>query len=110
MSMVMGVFIMVPAIAPTLGQFIMHLSGWRAIFLFYIVAASVAALWAHFRLAETLTLEHRRAFNLRLIISGFKEAAMTRVTMGSIRCAAGWRLGRCWVILLRRSKFFRSCM
>ncbi|MDX1974534.1 MAG: multidrug effflux MFS transporter [Rickettsiales bacterium] len=86
MSMVMGVFIMVPAIAPSLGQVIMHLWGWRAIFMFYILAAVMAFLWAAVRLEETLTPKHHRPFNLRTILSGFKEAAMNRATMGYTAC------------------------
>ena len=37
MSLVMTIFILVPCIAPTLGQGILLFAGWRAIFLFYII-------------------------------------------------------------------------
>ncbi len=87
MSMVMGVFIMVPAIAPTLGFAIIHSFGWRAIFLFYLIAAAVGTLWAMIRLKETLTPERRRPFSLKTIWSGVKEAATTRMTLGYTLCA-----------------------
>lgn len=87
MSMVMGMFIMVPAIAPTLGQLIMHFDGWRSIFLFYILASCALFVWFHLRLEETLAPENRRPFSLRTIISGFKEAAATRVTLGYTICS-----------------------
>ncbi len=87
MSMVMGVFIMVPAIAPTLGQVIIHFSGWRAIFLFYIVVSCAGALWFYLRMEETLAPENRRPFNLRQIMLGYKEAACTRMTLGYMLCS-----------------------
>lgn len=87
MSMVMGVFILVPAIAPSIGELIIHLADWRSIFLFYIAATSLAALWAHMRLEETLAPENRRPFSLPVIWSGIKEAARTRVTLGYTVCS-----------------------
>lgn len=87
MSMVMGVFIMVPAIAPTIGFAIIHAFGWRAIYLFYIIAAAFGAIWTYFRLTETLTEENRRPFKLGPIWRGFKEAATTRMTLGYTLCS-----------------------
>lgn len=86
MSMVMGVFIMVPALAPSVGQGIIHVAGWRAIYGMYLAAALGLFLWTSMRLEETLTDAHRRPFNVRSILSGFKEAAATRVTMGYTLC------------------------
>src|SRR5690606_3685785 len=82
MSLVMGVFIMVPAIAPSVGQVIIHAAGWREIFLFYVVATGAAGLWAFFRLKETLAIENRRPLNIRVLWHGLKEAACTRFTLG----------------------------
>ncbi|MCB9977533.1 MAG: multidrug effflux MFS transporter [Rhodospirillales bacterium] len=82
MSLVMGVFIFVPIVAPLLGQVIMAVSHWRTIFLFYIAAAIGGQSWAHFRLEETLAPEMKRPFSIEKLISGFKEAATTRVTLG----------------------------
>jgi len=86
MSMIMGVFIMVPAIAPAIGQGILYIWDWRAIYLFYIVATFFAIIWAATRLEETLTREHYRPFSVRAIWGGFKEAAHTRVTLGYTVC------------------------
>lgn len=87
MSMVMGVFIMVPAIAPAIGQVIIHLWGWREIFLVYIAAALVGGIWAHTRLEETLAPVNRRKFNVGVIWRGINEAARTRVTLGYTICS-----------------------
>lgn len=82
MSMVMGVFILVPAVAPTVGQAILHVASWRAIFLFYIVASVLAFVWFYFRMEETLAPENRHPFNVRQIARGYREAAGTRLTCG----------------------------
>lgn len=87
MSMIMGTFIMIPAVAPAIGQGIIHLSDWRTIFLFYIANSLVAGTWAYFRLEETLPAEKRRPLNLSTLYSGFKEVISTRTTMGYTLCS-----------------------
>lgn len=87
MSLVMGVFIMVPAIAPSIGQAILHIADWRAIFLFYIAATALGAVWFSLRLDETLPPAKRRAFSVKAIALGFKEACTTRVTLGYTLCS-----------------------
>src|SRR5690606_6359447 len=69
-----------------IGQGIMYVAGWRAIFLFYIVATLAAIIWSALRLEETLTREHRRPLDMRHVWRGFKEAATTRVTLGYTIC------------------------
>lgn len=82
MSVVMGIFILVPVIAPALGQAVMALSGWREIFILYIAVALTGMLWTHARLEETLAPEMRRALNLKIFIAGFRESANTPLTLG----------------------------
>lgn len=59
MSFVFSVMIFIPMIAPTVGQWLMYLSDWHAIFYFYLILAVVGALWLHLRQTETLTPEKR---------------------------------------------------
>ncbi len=87
MSLVMGVFIMVPAVAPSIGQVIIHVAGWRAIFLFYILCNVLAGVWAWIRLEETLAPENRRPFEVGTIWTGIKEIFRTRMTMGYTICS-----------------------
>ncbi len=82
MSVVMGIFILVPVIAPALGQVVMALSGWREIFLLYIAVALIGMLWTHARLEETLASGMRRALNFKIFLAGFRESAATPVTLG----------------------------
>lgn len=82
MSMVMGIFILVPVIAPAMGQAVMALSGWREIFLVYIAVALAGMLWTHVRLEETLAPEKRRPLNLNIFLAGCRESATMPVTLG----------------------------
>lgn len=80
MSLVMMVFMFVPAVAPSLGQGILYIADWRAIFLMYIAYAIIVALWLCLRLEETLPKEKRIAFSGKSIFHGFKEVITHRVT------------------------------
>jgi len=61
MSLVFMVFMLVPVLAPTVGQGILLFASWRAIF-FVLAAYSVVMLaWAWIRLPETLHPEFRRS-------------------------------------------------
>jgi DHA1 family bicyclomycin/chloramphenicol resistance-like MFS transporter len=81
MSLVMMIFILVPAIAPSLGQALMLISSWRIIFALYIVYAIVIIIWLHFRLEETLKPENRIKFSFRNFAHGFGEIMRNRTTV-----------------------------
>ncbi|PZO86605.1 MAG: Bcr/CflA family drug resistance efflux transporter [Micavibrio aeruginosavorus] len=80
MSIIMMIFIMVPAIAPSMGQGIMLFASWRDIFILYIVYALVIMAWVYLRLEETLPSEKRIPFHVPDIINGFKEVFCHRAT------------------------------
>jgi len=82
MSIVMAVFIIVPAIAPALGQGILLFSDWHAMFIVLIAMAVISVIWFATRQAETLPHNARRKFSLFNILSGIKEAASIRATLG----------------------------
>jgi DHA1 family bicyclomycin/chloramphenicol resistance-like MFS transporter len=54
MSFVSSVFILVPIVAPLIGQGILLLAPWRAIFGVYLLMALVTGLWFALRQPETL--------------------------------------------------------
>ncbi|SNZ05339.1 multidrug effflux MFS transporter [Cohaesibacter gelatinilyticus] len=59
MSFIMGVFILVPVLAPAMGQAIFLLWGWRAIFFSFILLGLLGGLWLAIRQRETLLPERR---------------------------------------------------
>ena len=82
MSMVLAVFILVPAVAPALGQVIIWLAGWRAIFTTFLVIAAIAFAWLAVRQPETLPPERRRAFSPSAIGRAVIEIVRIRAALG----------------------------
>lgn len=82
MSFVMTVFILVPMIAPIMGQTILLFSGWRSIFGAFILLAAFTLLWFALRMPETLAAEDRAPFSLERIIGATREILRTRIALG----------------------------
>jgi DHA1 family bicyclomycin/chloramphenicol resistance-like MFS transporter len=82
MSFVMAVFILVPIIAPALGQGILLFAGWRAIFGAYLGLALVILAWFALRQPETLSPNQRLPFSLGRILMGVREVFVTRIAIG----------------------------
>ena len=82
MSFVMTVFILVPAIAPTIGHGILSIAGWRAIFGVFVLFALVTVIWFALRVPETLAPENRIPFSLRRIVSSIREILKIRSALG----------------------------
>lgn len=82
MSFVMAVFIIVPILAPAMGQAILLFAPWRAIFAAFLAIAVATSLWFILRQPETLPLELRVPFTLARIGSGFREVLANRAALG----------------------------
>ena len=82
MSLVMMVFIVVPVIAPSIGQLILFAGPWRWIFGFLLVFALAVHAWVFLRLPETLKPENRRSFRLSPVLAAIRTAITTRQTLG----------------------------
>lgn len=68
MSFIFMVFILVPMLAPALGQAVLIFADWRAIFVVFLVLAAVVALWLGLRQPETLAPSRRIAFSMTTIL------------------------------------------
>ena len=73
MSIIMMIFVLVPAVAPLLGSFIIGWSGWRGIFIAFIIFTATFTLWMMLRLPETLPVESRRPLRIGLLWRAAKE-------------------------------------
>lgn len=73
MSLAMMIFTLVPAFAPLMGAGIIALTGWRGIFLAFILFSLVSVLWMGFRLPETLARSDRRPFRIGLLLGSVAE-------------------------------------
>jgi DHA1 family bicyclomycin/chloramphenicol resistance-like MFS transporter len=63
MSFIMMVFILVPMLAPSIGQAILYISSWRHIFTFFLLIGLVIGLWFFIRQPETLRKDKRLPFS-----------------------------------------------
>ncbi|WP_325100081.1 multidrug effflux MFS transporter [Aurantiacibacter sediminis] len=88
MSLIMMIFLLVPIIAPAIGQGIMYLFGWRAIFGAMAIVGSIAATWAWLRLPETLKEEDRQDIRAKTILSNMGKAIFARQSIGYVIGAA----------------------
>ncbi|WP_425280392.1 multidrug effflux MFS transporter [Pseudaminobacter salicylatoxidans] len=79
MSLVMMVFMIVPVVAPGVGQVVMIFGEWHLIFGFMAAIAILASLWIWFRLPETLDSADVRPFTPAVIIRGFGIVLSNRV-------------------------------
>jgi len=82
MSIVMAIFILVPAIAPSIGEAVLLIADWRAIFGLLLVMAVIATIWFASRQPETLVVSQRRKFSLANIAGGIREACGYRAAVG----------------------------
>lgn len=82
MSFIMMVFILVPAIAPALGQVILTFYDWRMIQGVFIIIGLIALAWFALRQVETLKLENRRPLAFSVIYSAAKEVVTNPVSLG----------------------------
>ena len=82
MSFVLAVFIFIPTVAPALGQGLLWLGGWRAIFAAFFAVAAVTFAWFALRQPETLPASRRRPFSPREIAAGVLEVLRIRAAVG----------------------------
>ncbi len=82
MSFTMTIFVLVPMIAPTIGQAVMMLAGWRGIFGSFLIFALITITWFAIRIPETLAPENRAPFSLKRIVSAVQEIIKIRPTVG----------------------------
>jgi DHA1 family bicyclomycin/chloramphenicol resistance-like MFS transporter len=73
MSLIMVVFILVPALAPGLGQLILFVAEWRVIFAVFIFLGVLALILLYSKQEETLNFEKRIPFSAKAIYKGAKE-------------------------------------
>ncbi|NOX73614.1 MAG: multidrug effflux MFS transporter [Alphaproteobacteria bacterium] len=81
MSLAMTLFVLVPAVAPLIGQSIAASFGWRSIFGAFILFAIFGFLWLGLRQPETLPLEKRRALKLRVFLAAAAEVFSSRIVI-----------------------------
>jgi DHA1 family bicyclomycin/chloramphenicol resistance-like MFS transporter len=81
MSFAMMIFTAVPAIAPLMGQGIIAIADWHAIFLAYIAFSGVTMLWLGLRQPETLPVTARRSLRATDLVAATRELGGHRIVL-----------------------------
>lgn len=84
MSLVSAVFITVPVIAPSLGQVILWVGGWRWIFAALAALSGLVAIWVNARLPETLDPANRQDIHLPTIGRNMMTGLFDRQAIGYV--------------------------
>ena len=84
MSFVTAVFILVPVVAPAVGQAILLFAHWRMIFAMFLILAVFIGSWFVWRQPETLAPDRRVVFSLRHIVRAVREVITHRRSFGYI--------------------------
>lgn len=82
MSLAMMIFMVVPIIAPSIGQAVLLVAGWHWIFSLLLIAGVAMLIWCSVRLPETLPPERRIKLELDVTIASYKRAITSRIALG----------------------------
>ena len=83
-SLISVVFMVVPMLAPGLGQAVLLVANWRWIFLVIAVLGVAVMIWAWLRLPETLHPEFRQPVRPRIIAANMGRVLITREAIGYV--------------------------
>lgn len=107
LSLVMTVFMLVPIIAPAIGQGILSFASWPWCFGVLGVAGLVMMVWAGMRLPETLPLGNRRPLSVRATLEAYGSVLRSRPTFGYM-LASGVIFGALFAFLSASEQIFRE--
>lgn len=82
LSIVMGIFILVPAVAPAIGQGVLWIAHWRFIFVVFLVMGATALVWLSMRQGETLAEERRIPLGAATLFDGVVAVCRSRAALG----------------------------
>lgn len=83
-STIAMMFMVVPVLAPSLGQAVLGVAGWEWIFVLLAVMATIMAGWVTIRLPETLKPEHRQTVRIWTILGNMGTALTNRESIGYV--------------------------
>ncbi|MDY6920261.1 MAG: multidrug effflux MFS transporter [Pseudomonadota bacterium] len=84
MSFIMAIFILVPAMAPLLGQSLLLLGDWHLIFIAILVYGWVAVIWFGVRLPETHPPAKRHPLRINILLRNIGFILRQPVSVGAI--------------------------
>ena len=82
MSFVMTIFILVPVFAPAVGQLVLKIASWQAIFMLFLLLVLVVVSWFYLRQPETLQRHNRIRFSLSQLLLDTRAIFRIRAALG----------------------------
>ena len=107
MSLVMTIFMIVPIIAPTIGQLILYVAPWEGIFVVLAVWGALMLGWTWVRLPESLPKEARRSLEIGSVLSAYMQVVRSRVAFGYM-LASGIVFGALFAFIASSEQVFRD--
>ena len=92
MSLVMTIFMVVPIMAPGIGQLVLFVAPWEWTFGVLAIFGATMLLWTYVRLPESLPSEKRRPLSLQASAGAYAQVFKSRVTIGYM-LASGFIFG-----------------
>lgn len=84
MSLIFVIFLMVPAIAPSIGELILLIGDWRLIFAAMALQGVIIGCWVYFRLPESLDPDNRQPIHAPTIARNMGSALSDRSIIGYV--------------------------
>jgi len=81
-SFVITIFVIVPTVAPALGQAVLLVANWRMIFGLLLVLSIIAFIWFGIRQPESLPPSRRTQLALGTMAKAVKEVCLNRTALG----------------------------
>lgn len=106
-SIVVMFFILIPVVAPTLGQFLITFFSWESIFYVNLIFGVGIMIWFWKRQPETLPKERRIKFSSHLFIDGTKEFFKHRESV-AFTLVSGFITGSFMVYLSTAQQIFQE--
>ena len=106
-SIVVMVFILVPVIAPTLGQFLINYYDWESIFYVNLIYSTLIMVWFWKRQTESLPKEKRIPLSTHLFVDGVREFLKYKDAIG-FTLISGFITGSFMVYLSTSQQIFEN--
>ena len=81
MSLTFIVFLLVPMLAPAVGQLILQVGDWRGLFFFFSLFAAATGAWMSLRLPETLHPEYRMTLTPAHVLAAVRRVLIDRASL-----------------------------
>lgn len=107
MSLVMTIFMIVPIVAPALGQLILTVAPWEAIFIWLAIWGGLMLTWTWMRLPETLPADARRPIDPASVGAAYLSVIRTRISLGYMM-ASGFIFGAMFAFIASSEQVFRQ--